>query len=45
MTNKEKLAYYLELIRIDLIWISMFFDGRFNTEEKWREEMEKRLSE
>ena len=44
MTNKEKLDYHIGLMRINSIWLDMFFSGKFDTEEKWRNEMDRRLS-
>jgi len=43
MTNREVLDYYLRVIRVNSIWIDMFLSGRFNTKDKWRDEMRKRL--
>jgi len=43
LTKQGQLAYYIRQIRVNLIWIDMFLNGRFSTEEKWRKEIDRRL--
>ena len=42
LSKREEMNDHLALLRINLIWLDMFFSGKFDTEEKWRDEMNRR---